>query len=274
MSNKKDIPYRKKLPPKATKQLGYGGPRDMQRRQGASTGTGMGSAEINMPKIDMRTIKEIVMNNKDAREELKAEILKEMQVVREAVESSKGIEGVGLPFDVVEQKIKEAVEQTEKQVRERYDSGLGNLNSQLNASKAQVKELNGRLTERKWELTDLKKQIVNRDAKLDDKEELISVLRDQQNQEVGDLKFKIMDLIDKIKSGKITSDNYDEARPLLDDKIFIDPLSEVETELDSHIKIDAAEAKGHQRDLKSDVEKLKGLLDNKKYKPARARIEE
>jgi chromosome segregation ATPase len=265
---KKNIPYRKSLPPKATKQLGSGGPRDMQRRQG------VGSAEINMPKIDMEALKEVLLNNKEMREEFKAEIRKEMGEVKEVVESNKNIEGIGLPFEVVEQKIKEAVEQTEKGVRERYESGLGSLNSQLNASKAQVKELNARLAERKQEITELKKQVWDRDAKLEEKDDLINTLREQQNQEVGDLKTKIMDLIDKIKSGKITSDNYDEARPILEDKIFIDPLSEVETDLDPHINVSAAEAKGYKRDLKSDVEKLKGLLDNKKYKPSKARLKE
>ena len=83
-----------------------------------------------------------------------------------------------------------------------------------------------------------------------------------------------MDLIDKIKDGQITSDNYYEARPLLDENIFIDPLSAVATDLDSHIKVDAAESKGFQRDLKSDVEKLKGLLDNKKYKPSKAGLKD
>ena len=54
---------------------------------------------------------------------------------------------------------------------------------------------------------------------------------------------------------------------------YLNAVAEVETELDSHINIDAAEAKGFQRDLKSDVEKLKGLLDNKKYKPSKANMD-
>jgi len=271
MSDKNQIPYRKKLPPKSSKQLGQGGPRDMQRRQQYDLGT----ANINMPKIDMEALKEVLLNNKEAREELKAEIRKEMEEVKEAVTiSSKNLEGVGLPFDVVEQKIREAVEQTEKQTRDRYESGLGSLNSQLNSAKAQIKEFNSRLAEKKSEIQELKKDLRNKEEKLADRDELINLLREQQNQEVSDLKLKITDLIDKIRAGKITSDNYEDARPLLNDKIFIDPLEEVETDLDSHIKVDAAEAKGVKRDLKSDVEKLKGLLDGNKYKPARARLDE
>ncbi|RLI65249.1 MAG: hypothetical protein DRO67_02945 [Candidatus Asgardarchaeum californiense] len=270
MFDRSQIPYRKKLPPKSSKQLGQGGPRDMQRRQ-----QGMGMASISMPKVDMEALKEVLLNNKEAREELKAEIRKEMEEVKEAVTiSSKNLEGVGLPFDVVEQKIREAVEQTEKQTRDRYESGLGSLNSQLNSAKAQIKELNERLSERKSEIKELKRDLNKREEKLADKDEVINSLREQQNEEVSELKSKIMDLIDKIRLGKITSDNYEDVRPILNDKIFIDPLAEVETDLDSHIKIDAAEAKGVKRDLKSDIEKLKGLLDSKKYKPVRARIEE
>jgi chromosome segregation ATPase len=272
MSDNSQIPYRKKLPPKSSKQLGQGGPRDMQRRQ---QGVGMGTASINMPKIDMEALKEVLLNNKEAREELKAEIRKEMEEVKEAFTvSSKNLEGMGLPFDVVEQKIKEAVEHAEKQIRERYESGLGNLNSQLNSAKAQIKDLNERLSERKIEIKELKNDIVKKEEKLSDNYELINLLREQQNQEVSELKSKIIDLIDKIKSGTITMDNYEDARPILNDKIFIDPLESVETDLDSHIKVSASEAKGLKRDLRSDVEKLKGLLDNKKYKPVRARIGE
>lgn len=258
MVDNKQIPYRKKLPPKATKQLGSGGPRDMQRRQGI----GM-PATINMPKVDMGDLKAILLNNKELREELTANIHKEMEKVRGVVESSKSIEGIGLPFDVVEQKIKEAVEQTEKNVRERYESGLGNLNSQLNASKARVKELNNRLVERKQEINELKKQVLNREEKLEEKNRLINTLREQQNKEIGELKTKIMDLISKIKSGKITSDNYDKARPILDDKIFIDPIEKsTEPKLDSHIDIkeDKISKTDVGRNINTDLDKLRNLL--------------
>lgn len=265
MINNKKIPYRKELPPKATKQLGSGGPRDMQRRQT------IGMANIDMPKIDMEALKEVLLSNKSIKEELKVEIRKEMDVVKEAVESNKNIEGIGLPFAVVEQKLKEVAEQTEKGVREKYDSGLENLNNQLNFAKDQVKDFDGRLAERKLEIVELKNQLTKQVSMIEDKDYLINTLREQQNQEVGDLRVKIMDLIEKIKSGKITSDNYDEARPLLEDKIFIDPLGKVETDLDSHINVNANEfSKGNKRDLKSDVEKLKGLLNNKKHKSVKA----
>lgn len=272
MPNEKKIPYRKKLVPKSSKQLGHGGPRDMQRRQQQS----IGMANINMPKVDIGALKEVLLNNKEVRDELKAEIRKEIvDEVREAVTiSSKNLEGVGLPFDVVEQKIKEAVSQAEKQTRERYESGLGSLNSQLNAAKVQLKELNSRLSEKKDEIRELRLELKRKDDLLLDKDNTITILREQQNSEVASLKLEIMNLIDKIKNGKLTSENYDDSRPILNDKIFIDPLESVDTDLDFHINVSASEAKGLKRNLKSDVEKLKGLLDNKKYKPSKARIDE
>jgi chromosome segregation ATPase len=257
--NEKNIPYNKVRP---NKLYGGGGPRDMQRRQ---QGSSMGSANINMPQIDINALKEVLLNNKEAREELKAEIRREMENVREVVSNSKSIEGIGLPFEIVEQKIKDAVEQTERQTRERYESGLGSLNSQLNAAKSRIKELDNLLNEKRQEVIDLKELIVGKD-------ETINTLREQQNHEVGDLKLKILDLIDKIKTGTINQDNYsDSARPILEDKIFIDPMGEVTTSLESHIDISASEAKGHKTDLKNDVAKLKDLLGKGTYKPLKAR---
>ena len=262
MTDRNDIPYRKS-PPLSTKQISRGGPRDMQRRQD------VGSANINMPKIDIEALKEVIMNNREMREELKAEIRKEMNEVKEAMVSSKSLEGIGLPFDVVEKKIKEAVEYNEKQIISRYESGLGSLNSQLNSAKSQIKELNNQIIEYKQDISKLKSDIEIKDNQLDE-------LRGRGSEEIMDLKNTLLDIVDKIKSGKITQDTYIDIsnRPVLDDKVFIDPLDEVATDLDSYINIDASEAKGNKRDLKSDVEKLKGLLGGGKFKPTRINLEE
>lgn len=248
MIDRNDIPYRKTFPPKSTKQLGQGGPRDMQRRMN------IGSANINMPKIDMEALKEVVLTNKEVREELKSDIRKEMNEVKEALFSNNLLDGVGLPFDVVEKKIKEAVEYNEKQVVSRYESGLNSLNSQLNASKDQIKDLNSQIDAYKNEILLLKKELV-------DKEFIVNDLRDKGNKEAIELKNTVVELIDKIKTGKITQYNYiEESRPILDDKVFIDPLGETPTDLESHIDVSASEAAGHKVDLKNDVAKLKTLL--------------
>jgi len=261
MINKKDIPYRKILPPKSSKQMGRGGPRDMQRKYD------MGSVNINMPKVDMQSIKYTLLNNKETREELKSEIRKEMLGIKEGVVSKQNLEGIGLPFDVVEQKLKEVIEQTEKQARERYESGIGSLNSQLNVSKAQLKEY-------KQEIIQLKDSLRSKEKLIEDKDAIIDKLRDQQNEEAIDLRTTILELLQKIKTGAITQDNYvEESRPILDDRIFIDPLDSVETELDSYINVVASGAKVHKRDLKSDVEKLKGLLGSGKFKPVKAKLD-
>lgn len=260
MVDKRRIPYRKELPPKATKQLGGGGPRDMQRRQSA----GMGSANIDMPKIDIEALKKVLLNNKEMREEFKAEIHKEMNEVKEVFNTAKNIEGIGLPFDVVERKIKEAVLQTEKSVCERYESGLGSLNNQLNVSKDQVKELNVRLSERKQELSILKKQLSERDIKLEERDVLINILREQQDQEIGDLKDKLDKLYDRISDGSIKPlVGSKMARPVLEDKIFIDPIEKsTEPKLDPHIGIeeDKTSKTDSDRDINTDLDKLRNLL--------------
>lgn len=254
--DRNDIPYRKVIPPKSTKQLGQGGPRDMQRRHD------MGSASISMPRLDMNALKEIFMNNKEMREDLKSEIRKEMSEVKEVMVSNKSLEGIGLPFEVVEQKIKEAVEYNERQVVSRYESGLCSLNSQLNAAKSHIKDLNGQILEYKQDILNLKKEV-------SDKNILIEDLRTNGNIEINELKTTILDLITKIKSDKISQSDYtDTGRPVLDEKVFIDPLEVVETDLNSYINIDASGSKEEsKRDLKSDIAKLKGLLGSGKYKP-------
>ena len=83
------------------------------------------------------------------------------------------------------------------------------------------------------------------------------------------LQDKIDKLIDKMSSGDFVvrgSDNLPkDDRPQMQD-VFIDPLDELDTDLDAHIEVSAAEAAGYRRDLRSDVEKLKGLLKKKKFK--------
>jgi len=255
----RNIPYNKERLIKPHKQFGGGGPRDMQRKQN------IGSTTLNMPHVDETILKEeLERSTRMTRDELKAELLKEMENLKEVVTTTRSIEGIGLPFDIVEQKIKEAVEQTEKLALERYESGLGSLNSQLNASKARVKELDALLIEKRQEVADLKRLIEEKDI-------LINTLREQQNKEVGELKTQILNLIDNIKSGHMNRDSYsDPDRPIIDDRVFIDPLTEVVTDLESHIDVSAAEAKGNRIDLKGDVAKLKDLLGKGKYKPVKA----
>lgn len=247
-----DIPYRKN---KATKQLGRGGPRDMQRRHDIESGS------ISMPLLDPASIKEVLLNSKEMQEELKDEIRKELSDVKEAITSNKVLDGVGLPFNVVEQKIKEAVEYNEKQVVSRYESGLASLNSQLNISKTQIRSLNDQIVEYKNDIHLLKKE-------LSDKDMLIEDLRCKGDAEILDLRNTIVDLISKIKSGVHiqSTDIIDASKPVIEDRVFIDPLGDVDVGLDPHITVDVSEGKGDKRDMKSDVEKLKGLLGGGKFK--------
>lgn len=250
------IPYNKGHDIKSRKIYGSGGPRDAQRMHSS-----IGTATINMPQIDNHDLKNIILSNKETREELKAEIKKELENVKEVVSNTLSFEGVGLPFEVVEQKIREAVNQTEQQVKERYESGLGSLNSQLNVAKIRIKELEHLLNENRQEFSLLKIQS-------DAKDKLISELRESQTKEVYDLKNELVELISKIKSGPINKEVYiNSDRPSIEHKVFINPLDEINTDLESHIDISAAESKGNKIDLKNDVAKLKDLLGKGKYKP-------
>ena len=260
------IPYNKEIKTNKVSKY-FSGPRDMQRRS-----LSRGQAEINMPSISMDSLKELIHHD-----EIKSEIKKEVESAR-AVDAAKSIEGIGLPFAVVEQKIREAVEETERITRERYESGLGSLNSQLNVAKKQLKESDALLGEKNREIENLKSQ-------LRDKDLIILQLKDSQTGEISELRGQISEILTSIKSGNLVNedkyepkhvekfDKYAEMnRPVLDEKIFIDPLSEVSTDLDSHINIDASAAAGYKRDLKEDVDKLKSLLEKNKYKPSSIKI--
>jgi hypothetical protein len=129
-----------------------------------------------------------------------------------------------LPLDEVRKKIEEAIKFTEDQEKEKYESSLKNLNSQLNESKIKIRNLTKEL--------EAKERIyLKLESKLDKVFERIS------NGSIGNLVGK--------------------KRPELEDKIFIDPLvKNDEPELDSHINVN--ESSGN--DMTGDLAKLRNLL--------------
>jgi len=289
------IPYNKK--DKGTKQMGHSGPRDQQRRMSS----GHGTADINMPKVDIGELKQILLNDQKTRAELAEELKVDLHSVEESV--AKKVEngfrktlkdeirhlapGDGLPFDVVQQKIEEAVHHTQEVEKKRYESGLGNLNSQLNQQKEKVRTQQRELIEKSSESDryrikvgllekELKETIAalsKAESKLESAEERVRQIEDERREEVGDLRSKIMELIEKISSGNFQMrsdaiDRIDPERPKLED-VFIDPLEELSTVLDPHINVNASEATGTTRNIRSDVDKLKNLLNRGKYKPVK-----
>lgn len=288
------IPYNKK--DKGSKQMGHAGPRDAQRRL-----SGRSYADINMPKVDLNELKNLLLNNQKTREEIAKELQVDLHAVEDAL--SKRVEngvrrtlqeemktlkpGEGLPFDVVQQKIEEAVRHTQEEEKKRYESGLGNLNSQLNQAKSKVGALKRELIEKSSEADKARmrvgllekelKEIISKlgrtEEKLEYAEKRVREVEKERKEEVGELRSKITELIERISSGEFTMRGSDRSysdtdRPKIED-VFIDPLGELVTELDPHINVDAAEATGAKRDLKSDVDKLKNLLNKGKYKPVK-----
>jgi len=281
------------------KQIGRGGPRDVQMRQ-------------------QIRYHEAVRGEADP-DELAPKIGTKKQV-------EEGPREVDLsnymPLTEVKKKIEEAVEYTREEARKRYESGLRNINNQLKEAKkkasvfdetvinknAEIKKLQSQLTEsqnngskelkqqvedRSIEIKKLKikldeahhlyneiKDSVNKkeleltklSTELESKQSLIesmeSNLKDLRNQvdkkeEIYErLQSKMDKLYQKISDGTITS-FIGQDKPALEDKIFIDPLeSGKEPKLDSHIEVKEEKSKdaSSDRNMKSDLAKLKNLL--------------
>lgn len=248
----KRIPYYKNIKKDSKKQLGGGGPRDLQRRQDPL-------------HKDITALRELL-------EEKKSE---EKVVVKDESQS--------LPFEEVRKKIQEAVEFTRKDEAERYESSLKNLNDQLNAAKkkmsvqedqlinknAEVKKLKSQIInssqngKSQVEINDLKKRLEDRKAELEKKDEVIVNLSETYNKNIDEFKHKLDNIDKRISHGTISSE--DPERPQINDKVFIDPL-EGETKLDSHITVEAEKisASKSNRNVMNDIKKLKYLLKAKR----------
>lgn len=239
---------------KSGKQLGGGGPRDRQA--------------LYRSRQEDKLI-----------EKLKPAISAE---VAKAQEGPQGVDiSQMLPFDVVKQKIEEAVEYTKKFERERYDSGLKNLNDQLKAARkkaalaeeelinanAEIRRLKDRVVSTPTVSEEAREQMHRKDLEIKDREikiaRLESALKSKEESEriVNDLQNKLDRLYNKIADGSISplvGSKMD--RPELEDRIFIDPIDhEHEREFDSHIDV-KEEATEEKRDVKGDLEKLRRLL--------------
>lgn len=186
-----------------------------------------------------------------------------------------------LPFEEVKKKIEEAVASTSETERKRFESGLKNLNDQLNAERKKVNAAQDQLINANADITRLKNQInkfpeisekaqqlINEKelhvsklkAEMDAKEEIY--LHSSKNLE--ELKSKLDKLYDRISDGSIKPlVGSKMGRPALEDKIFIDPLEkDTEPDLDSHINVeeDKTSKETSERDINTDLAKLRNLL--------------
>lgn len=260
------------------KLIGRGGPRDIQNRQ------------------------RLMQQEQKVRELVEAEVGTHPRMVsnEKIVQPSPQVDlSQYIPFDEVRKKLEEAVEYTRKEEKARYDSGLRNLNDQLNEARKKLNAAQEELINKNADITRLREQsmkdstgadsiraaISKKDEEINNRDQIIS----QQYARISILESKIVELSNqtsdsanevyiqameamqekldqlysKISDGSIESlvgSKLD--RPSLEDKIFIDPLRPEDVgELDSHIDVkEEVVNDSENRDITSDVAKLRKLL--------------
>jgi hypothetical protein len=252
------IPYNKKL--NGGKQWGSGGPRDIQRKQNSA----YGSAVIQLPKMSVKELKELLGGVS-------------------AIDKN----GSGqITFEEVKRKIDEAIQFTIKQEKGRYESGLKNLNDQLNVMRKKAGSVEEQLIEKNAEIRRLKDQIISGPqdlnskveeknneinilkVKVEEKDKVIEKLSDNYTKNINMLGDKIDEIDSKLSRGILTTGEYkgDPDRPKIEDGIFIDPIESDNLELDPHIEIKADDVSRTKvtRDIKEDLDKLRHLLNKSK----------
>ncbi len=158
-----------------------------------------------------------------------------------------------LPLKEVKKKIEEAVTFTRNKEQQRFESGLKNINNQLKVERE-------KLAKSEAVVKRLQDQLCGVTVLAGDKEEFYS----QSSKDIRGLQDKLDRLYNKISDGSIqhlVGSKMD--RPMLEDKIFIDPLEKgKEPDLDAHIDITGEESVDQvDSDMMADLSKLKGLLN-------------
>lgn len=186
-----------------------------------------------------------------------------------------------LPLAEVKKKLEEAVASTAESERKRFESGLKNLNDQLNAERKKAGAAQDQLINANAEIARLKAQInqfpeISEKAQqlINERELSVSKLKAQldakeevylhSSKDLEELKAKLDKLYDRISDGSIKPlVGSKMGRPALEDKIFIDPIEKNEgPKLDSHIDIkeDKSSETDSERDINTDLAKLRNLL--------------
>lgn len=240
------------------KRIGRGGPRDVQLRQ-----------RIMQEELVRRELGPIPVVPKMQGETQSAEPM--------PARTTADLSGY-LPLEEVRKKIEEAVQHTKASEKERFESGLKNLNDQLNdarkkcsgyaKSNEEIELLKSQLTELSQANSGLSKSLSEKDVALAEAKAYLMGREEnykQNNKSFTLLQSKMDELYNKISDGSIqplVGSKMD--RPALEDKIFIDPLEKTDgPELDPHIEVKEEEPKPEASsiDMKSDLAKLKNLLN-------------
>jgi len=242
------IPYNKEIKKNSGKQMGKGGPRDMQRRQAVAFERGV--ATIQLPPVDINQLKDLLLDQ------------------RKKEEGPIDLSGVGLTYTEAEKKIRQAVEVTREEERKKYEKNLRNLNDQLNAAKTKITVLEetlmitprieDQIEKKNVEINRLKLDLVRIETRLEVKEELLDK---SYASAIEELRSGILELSGKLSEGQVNTLIKTIERPEIQDNIFIDPI-ESGDELDPHIKIKADDTSAVEtdRNVKDDLAKLKELL--------------
>ena len=248
------IPYNKEIKKSSSKQIGRGGPRDIQRRQAAAFERG--TATIQLPPLNVEELKNLILDQ------------------RRKEEGPIDLSGIGLTYTEAREKIQEAVKVTRKEERKKYESSLRNLNDQLNAAKIKISvmeetlmitpHIEDQIKEKNVEINRLEMDLIRIETRLKIKEELLDKFTINYGNTMEELKSGILELSGKLSEGQVNNLIKTIERPEIQDNVFIDPI-ESEDGLDPHIKIkvDDASKESTDRNVKEDLAKLKGLLGNK-----------
>jgi len=151
-----------------------------------------------------------------------------------------------IPLEEVKRKIEDAVSFIKKEEKIKFENELSILSNELSNIKKKLNEKDIKITELQFKLET--KESIYESSIFDFKK----------------LQEKLEQLYNKIADGSIkpfVGSKMD--RPSLEDKIFIDPLSnESNVTLDSHIEIteEASQSELQNRDLNNDLAKLRALL--------------
>lgn len=265
MLSRAKVPYVKE---KTGRVLSGGGPRDAQRRGRVGT-----KQQVLAPQIDIEALK---------------------KTIADTLNSSMTSSGVSI--DQVDERVSTAVREAVESESGRYESGLNNLNEQLNSAKIKIALMNKEIEKRdttilelqastsssqdavllQFEVQQLKATISERDDELivaNKKINALSIKSSNSNDDLIGLKDAI-----NVMSSKITNlqtggmDTTKSDAPSIDEhQVFINP-SEDKGDLTSHIDIEATSVVTGDSDFSKSSNKLKDLLSKGTYKPAKAKL--
>lgn len=167
------------------------------------------------------------------------------------------IKSGGIPDDVQEQ-------------IEEYRKEIAKLKNQLRIA-SQSKE---KLEDKDNKIDKLSKKVEQKDKELEEARKTIESLKsskDKSNDDLVEMKATMELMFEKISNLQTASAVSEDGSPSIDaHKVFIDPTVD-KSDLEPHIDVEASSTVGGDRDIRTDLDKLRRLVKGDKYKPQRAK---